>query len=375
MSTFNYMTIDREAIRNNFKRLHAMAPGSTAYAVVKADAYGLGAVKVAQHLEQAADGFCVATPQEGIELREAGISKPIICLGYTPEAMLEVFLQMGIQPTVYDIDFAKAYDRLCASSGRIGSIQIKLDTGHSRLGFLHDAPDTIDRIEAVAKLEHLNVSGLFSHFTSADEADESHTMAQIDAFDRVVSTLRGRGVALGVCHLANDAGVIAYGDRIRFEGCRLGISIYGEYPSAYIKRLGRIDLEPVFSWACTISHLKLIEPGTAVGYGRTWTAKRPTRLATLTAGYADGYMRALSNSGSVLINGRRCPVVGRVCMDQMMVDVTDAGEVCVGDEAILIGRDARTNESISVDDISALCDTISYEVLTRIGGRVSRVYE
>jgi len=375
MSTFNRLIIDREAIRTNFRRLRAMAPQGRAYAVVKADAYGLGAVAVAAYLEADADGFCVATPDEGIALREAGIVKPVICLGYTPVSALETCLSLDIQPTVYDVDFARAYDALCAARGGIGGIQIKLDTGHSRLGFLYNAPDTVQNIEAISEMAHLRIEGLFSHFTSADEADESHTFAQINAFEHIASALRHRGVDLGICHIANDAGVIAYGGLVPFEGCRLGIGIYGEYPSEYIRNLDRVALEPVFSWRCTISHLKLIVPGTTVGYGRTWTAQRPTRLATLTAGYADGYMRALSNRGSVLINGCRCPVVGRVCMDQMMVDVTEAGEVRVGDEAVLIGRDERTEEVISVDEISALCDTISYEVLTRIGQRVSRTYE
>lgn len=352
-----------------------MKADAKAFAVVKANSYGLGALEISKYLENDADGFCVATPEEAFELRRGGIKKQIICMGYAPEALIEDYLDMEIHPAVFTLDLAKKFDQAAKARNMVAPIQIKLDTGHTRIGFMHDDPATIDTIKEISQLPNVKIAGIFSHFACADDEDESFTFTQIQRYERVTSALEAEGVDLGLKHLANDAGIMAYADRVDFQGMRLGIGIYGEYPSDYIESLHTVDLKPAFTWEVDISNVKTIPAGTGVSYGLTWVADRETRLATLANGYADGYFRALSNKAHVLINGVRCPIRGRVCMDQMMVDVTDAGEVNIGDKAYLVGQDEKTGQKVTPAELAKLAGTINYEILTNIGQRVDRLYK
>lgn len=375
MGFANKIIVNKENIRQNFLNIRNMKADAKAFAVVKANSYGLGALEISKYLENDADGFCVATPEEAFELRRGGIKKQIICMGYAPEALIEDYLDMEIHPAVFTLDLAKKFDQAAKARNMVAPIQIKLDTGHTRIGFMHDDPATIDTIKEISQLPNVKIAGIFSHFACADDEDESFTFTQIQRYERVTSALEAEGVDLGLKHLANDAGIMAYADRVDFQGMRLGIGIYGEYPSDYIESLHTVDLKPAFTWEVDISNVKTIPAGTGVSYGLTWVADRETRLATLANGYADGYFRALSNKAHVLINGVRCPIRGRVCMDQMMVDVTDAGEVNIGDKAYLVGQDEKTGQKVTPAELAKLAGTINYEILTNIGQRVDRLYK
>lgn len=374
MGYANKIIVNRENIRQNFLNIRSKKPEAKAFAVVKANSYGLGAVEISSYLEKDADGFCVATPEEAFELRRAGIEKPIICMGYAPEALIEDYLDLEIQPTVFTLELAQAFDKAAKARNLVAKIQIKLDTGHTRIGFMHDDPATIPTIKKISELSNLKIEGIFSHFACADDVDETFTFEQVDRYNRVTKALEDQGVDLGLKHLANDAGAMVYSDRVDFKGMRLGIGIYGEYPSDHVKGLGLIELKPAFSWEVEVSNVKTIQSGTGVSYGLTWKAEKETRLATLAVGYADGYFRALSNKAHVLVNGIRCPIRGRVCMDQMMIDVTEAGEVNIGDRVYLVGKNEETGQEVTPAELARLADTINYEILTSISQRVQREY-
>ena len=374
MGFANYIIVNKKNVRENFNRIRRMKPTAKAYAVVKADSYGLGAIEISKYLENDVDGFCVATPEEAFALRDAGIQKKIICMGYTPSELIEQYIDLEIDPAVYTFDLASQFNTLAKNKNKTANIQIKLDTGHSRIGFMHDDPKTKKRIKEISELSNINISGIFSHFACADEKDESFTWLQIERYNKVIKELENSGVDPGIKHLANDAGIMAYADRVDFEGMRIGIGMYGEYPSDYIKSLNSVELKTVLKWEVEISNVKMIPAGTGVSYGQTWTADRDTILATLSVGYADGYFRSLSNKASVLINGQNCPIRGRICMDQMMVDVTGVGDVNIGDTAILIGIDKKTGNQINPSDLAEKAGTINYEILTSIGKRVKRKY-
>jgi alanine racemase len=340
-------------------------------AVVKADGYGHGAYRVAQTaIDAGARWLGVAIAEEGVELRDKGIDAPILVLGGIMPYEAEEVVASGLCQTVFTLDVAKALSDASAKQGKNADVHIKVDTGMGRVG-VRPGIELEQLIEGLLKLPGINITGMFTHFAESDACDKAFTGGQISLFRQAVNQAESMGVGPLILHAANSAAIMDYSDA-RFNMVRGGISIYGYYPSNEIDNPQKIDLKPALSWKARVVYVKDVPAGTPISYGRTFTTQRPSKIATISAGYADGYRRQLSNKGCVLIRGSRAPVIGRVCMDQFMVDVTDIPGVAAGDEVVLIG--GQGNETITADELAELCDTISYEILTSIGPRVPRIY-
>lgn len=340
-------------------------------AVVKADGYGHGAYRVAQTaIDAGARWLGVAIAEEGVELRDKGIDAPILVLGGIMPYEAEEVVASGLCQTVFTLDVAKALSDASAKQGKNADVHIKVDTGMGRVG-VRPGIELEQLIEGLLKLPGINITGMFTHFAESDACDKAFTGGQISLFRQAVNQAESMGVGPLILHAANSAAIMDYSDA-RFNMVRGGISIYGYYPSNEIDNPQKIDLKPALSWKARVVYVKDVPAGTPISYGRTFTTQRSSKIATISAGYADGYRRQLSNKGCVLIRGSRAPVIGRVCMDQFMVDVTDIPGVAAGDEVVLIGR--QGNETITADELAELCDTISYEILTSIGPRVPRIY-
>lgn len=364
--------VDLGALRHNFRLIRRMAGQAKVMAVVKADAYGHGDAAVAGLLEEeGADWFAVSGFEEAVRLRRSGIVRPILILGYTSPENAASLAVNDITQTVFSPEYAAA---LSAAAGRAAvtvRVHLKADTGMGRIGFpCADAPrQAVDQMDAVFSLPGLRVTGLFTHFAaadSADEADRAYTRRQYECLAAAEQALRARGRDPGLVHCCNSAGVCVW-QEYRRDMVRPGIILYGHQPSEQVQLPG---LRPAMCLKAVISMVKDVQPGDSISYGRTFTAERPMRLATLTIGYADGYPRVLSGKGVVSIHGRPAPVVGRVCMDQMMADVTGIPGVQAGEEAVIFGDGVAH----SVEEIARAEGTINYEVLCDIGRRVQRVY-
>lgn len=365
------VVIDLAKLDRNIKNIRGvLKPNTQLMAIVKADAYGHGAIGVAhQALVSGASWLGVAIPEEGAELREAGITAPILVLGGIDETQIKTVVEYDLTQCVFSLEVAKLLNYEAQRLNKKIAIHLKVDTGMGRIGLVD-----IDSIRKfcceVQSCSHLVLEGIFTHFAAADEEDKSFTNLQIKRFSNILEALRSDGVHFKWVHAANSAAIIDCHDA-HFNLVRAGIAMYGYYPSTAVKR-SLVPLEPVLQWETKVVHVKDIGKGDSVSYGRTFIADGPMRIATLPVGYADGYSRLLSNRGWVLIHGRRAPIVGVVCMDQVMVDVTRIPDVKPGDIAVLIGT--QGNETISAEDIARLCGTISYEVLTGIGRRIPRIY-
>lgn len=380
MSTRNFIEIDLDAIKKNLEGLKALAPGRKIFAVVKANSYGLGAPVISKEIEDQVDFFCVAVPEEAQTLIEHHIKKPILCLSYLPDEWMDYFVEFHIRPAVFTIEAAEKLNAIAKEKKTIAPIHIALDTGHTRIGFMWNDPEVYEKIGKISKMENLRIEGMFSHFATADEEDTSYMYAQRDHYLKVSEGLKERGIDIGIRHLANDAAVLRAEDDLLLDGVRVGISLYGEYPSPYMKKYvekkKNIELHPVFQWYAALNNVKKVQKGTPISYGATWTTPRDSVIATVQTGYADGYNRLLSSKGSIIINGVRCPVVGRVCMGQLMVDVTDVKEdVNIGDQVILLGEDPKTGAKVTADEMAEICGTINYEIMTSISWRVDRRYK
>ena len=338
--------------------------------VIKANAYGHGAKVFAHELDSMGfDWFAVATVDEGIELRRDGIEQPILVLGYTCEAQYPDMVQWEITPTIYSLDMAKAFDAAAAKAGKVVNIHIKIDTGMSRIGFL-PGEKSLDEIEKIHELRHLRIQGMFTHFACADMRDKTHVGHQIEKFHQMIDGVRQREIPVEIFHCSNSASIMELPSE-HMNLVRAGIILYGLYPSNEMEEK-RLPLKPVMSLYSHIVHVKEVPEGVTVGYGATYVTERPTRIATVPVGYADGYPRSLSNRAFVLIHGRRVPIIGRVCMDQFMVDVTDMLQVSVGDVVTLIGQDGE--ETLSVEEISEMAGSFNYEFVCDVSRRVPRVY-
>ena len=362
-----YLKIDLDAIADNFRAIREKA-GVPVMAVVKADAYGHGAVTVARLLEDECAFFGVATVAEALELRHAGLSKPILILGHTPVDAFPVVVKEQIRPAIFCWEDACALSAEAQKQGVTTPFHFAVDTGMSRIGFqaTEDAADLCARIAALPGLE---AEGLFSHFATADCADLSRTQAQSALFDQFCEMLRARGVSVKIRHLDNSAGVM--NRACHYDMVRAGIVLYGLYPSDEVDPK-LLPLRPAMSWHSHISHIKLLEPGRQISYGGTYVTTRETMVATVPVGYADGYRRNLSNRFYVLIRGQRAPILGRVCMDQLMVDVTDIPGVTPGEPVVLMGRDGE--ECISAEQIAAAGDSFNYEFVCGMSRRTPRRY-
>lgn len=338
--------------------------------VIKADGYGHGAIPIARQLYEAGiDSIGVATLQEAVALRKYGIDIPILILGFTHEDEYKTLIEYNIIQTVYRYEMAVALSKVAVDLGRTATIHIKIDTGMTRLGF-YPTQESVARIAEMHQLPGLYIEGLFTHFAQSDARDREYTQLQLNRFNVFSAQLEAAGIHIPKKHASNSGGVISYPDA-HFNMVRAGIILYGLYPSDEVDQ-ERLKIQPSLSLLSNVIFVKEVEPGTPISYGGDYVTDRVRRIATIPVGYGDGYPRSLSSKGRVLIRGRYAPIVGRVCMDQFMVDVTDIADVTEGDEAVLIG--AQGDNRITVEEIAALDGTINYEIVCQLGKRIPRVY-
>ena len=362
-----YVTIDLDIIAANFRAIQKKA-GVPVMAVVKADAYGHGAIQVARHLQDQCAFFGVSSLLEALELRQSGLHTPILILGHTPPSAFSAAVREGIRPTIFRYEDAVALSEEAVRQGVCAPFHFAVDTGMSRIGFQATEADA-DICARIARLPGLSPEGLFSHFATADCADLTEARKQAALFDAFDQMLRDRGVAVAIRHLDNSAGLINFSGH--YEMVRAGIVTYGMYPSEEVPT-ALLKLKPALSWHSRVSHLKLLEPGRKISYGGTYVTSKPTMVATVPVGYADGYRRSLSNRFYVLIRGKKAPILGRICMDQMMVDVTDIPGVQLGDDVVLVGT--HSDQVITMEQIAREADSFNYEFVCGISRRVPRFY-
>jgi len=362
--------INLDNLAHNMREVKkSVKEGTLITAVVKANAYGHGSVYAARtFLKNGADRLAVATLAEAIELRNAGIDVPILILGYTPVSQYSSVIEHDITQTIYNLESARAFSQTAGKLNKTGYIHIKIDSGMGRIGFLPTDKSVNDILE-ISKLPNIMVEGIFTHFATADEKDKTYTYTQYERFMYVINKLEGRGLSIPVKHVSNSAAIIDLPD-FNLNMVRAGIMLYGYYPSDEVHK-ERVNLLPAMSLKARISHVKAVPADTGISYGQIFVTKRESKIATIPIGYADGFTRMLSSKGEAYIKGRIVPIVGRICMDQCMLDVTEIEDVKVGDEVILFGYEEG---SLNADDIAAKLNTISYEILCMVGRRVPRVY-
>lgn len=364
--------IDLDAIEYNIEKMKENLPEDTKLIVVaKADCYGHGALQTTSllSLKEYVWGFAVATLDEAIVLRRGGITKPILVLGCIfPEQWVDA-LENNIRITVYTEELTKVLSDLAVKIGRKAYVHVKLDTGMGRIGFT-PGKEGADKIEEISKLPNIVMEGLYTHFSKADEGDKSYTIKQMEAYTWMKEELAGRGITFSYYHCCNSAGIIdlkGAGQNLS----RAGISTYGMYPSEEVHK-ENVDLKPALELISHVAFVKWVDEGEMISYGGTYVTKRRTKIATIPVGYGDGYPRSLSNKGYMLIHGKKAPIIGRVCMDQCMVDVTEIEDVKFGDEVVLVGRDG--DEYLSVETLSRLSDRFNYEFVCLMGKRIPREY-
>ncbi|OGP16813.1 MAG: alanine racemase [Deltaproteobacteria bacterium GWC2_55_46] len=357
------------ALESNYLKLRGLLPGQTKMmAVVKANAYGHGDVEAARLFEGLGCEFLgVAVFEEGARLREAGISRPVVLLGGIFPGQAEEALDLGLTPVVFDLTTAGIIDSAAKKKRIIKKIHVKIDTGMGRLGLL--PWEVAPFFEGLKALRNLKVEAVLSHFAESESEEKEFSRRQLAAFQKAVDEIRGMGFAPRFIEMANSAALVDM-EQARLNLVRPGIMLYGSYPAERLRE--QIDLRPVLSLTTRILHLKSVPAGSSVSYGRRFTARRQSLIATLPIGYADGLPRSLGGSGEVLVGGRRAPIAGTVCMDLCMADVTDVPGVKTGDEVVIIG--SQGNERITAEEVASRAGTISYEIFCRISSRVPRVY-
>lgn len=370
--------IDLDALAQDFKAVRQAADqNAMVCCVVKADAYGHGAVRMAREFESlGADWFAVSNLEEALQLRLGGIEKPVLVLGYTPPEEAASLAKHRVSQCVYSLEYAQELSHFAVEAGVTVKIHVKIDTGMSRLGFYYQDISrdeaTVKEVKTACTLPGLYPEGIFTHFAVSDEGKngDSFTMRQFGCFKEMIESLLREDVSFEVRHCANSAAVFDY-PLSHLDMVRAGIVIYGLYPSGELRN--RPELSPVLSLRSVVSHVKTVQPGSTISYGRVFTADRQMKVATVPVGYADGYPRILATHGAqVLIGGKRCPILGRICMDQLMADVSALEEVKVGDLVTLIGRDGE--EEITADELAEKEGSINYEVVCGLSKRVPRVY-
>ena len=363
-----YVRIDLDAIRENIETVRRKT-GTAVMAVVKADAYGHGAVPVAQHLRDICSFFGVSSAAEALELRQAGLDNPILILGHTPVDAFPLVVEQEIRPAIFRWEDALALSEEAQRQGKTAKFHFAVDTGMSRIGFQAEE-EAAELCCRIAGLPGLCPEGLFSHFATADCADLSKSREQARKFDWFCDLLKQRGLEIPIRHLNNSAGLMNFTDQ--YDMVRCGIVTYGLYPSPEVDPK-LLPLKPALSWHSHVSHVKTLPAGREVSYGGLYVTREDTRVATIPVGYADGYWRSLSGRFYVLIHGRRAPILGRVCMDQMMVDVTHIPQIQPGDPVTLVGHDG--DEVITVEQIAGEAGSFNYEFICGISRRVPRVYQ
>lgn len=361
--------INLDAVGHNTAEIKKKLSKSTQLmGVVKANAYGHGVCQTAKVLlENGADQLAVAFADEAVELRLAGFDVPILVLGNSTDSDIKRLIRFDIMPTVSEYSFAKRLSMAAVSAGKTVKVHIKLDTGMSRIGFLTEDVNTPDEILKVASLPGVRVEGMFSHLAVADE-DDDYTRMQFERFMTVAKKLEEKGLKIPVKHICNSAGMIKFPE-MHLDMVRAGIVLYGIYPSSDFDK-SLIYLKPAMTFKSKVSHIKVLDKGATLSYGRTYTLKETAKIATVSVGYADGYMRNLSNKAIVSVCGHEVKQTGRICMDQCMIDVTAVNNINVGDEVILFGG----SDKISAENMAELIGTIGYELVCAVGRRVPRIY-
>ena len=375
--------IDLNAYAHNITELKRIAgKGTRLMAVVKADGYGHGAIEIAREaLKNGSENLGVARINEAVQLREAGLDAPILIFGYTPPSLAQTLIKYDLTQTVYSIAAANSLSGLADRQGRKINVHIKVDSGMGRLGLMLNTPaagslsnrpplNPIHEVLSISRLPGLTVEGIFTHFATADSADKSYANRQLEDFLDFVSRLHRAGLEPPIKHAANSGALIDMPDS-HLDMVRPGIATYGLYPSDEVNK-SRVALKPVMTLKSRIIHLKKVPAGFNISYGITYQTKKPTTIATVPVGYADGFSRLLSNRGYMLVHGQKVPIVGRVCMDLTMLDVGSVPGVQIEDEVVVFGQDG--NKAITADEVAAKLSTINYEIVSTITGRVVRVY-
>ena len=366
-----YATVNLDAVASNMRSMRDNLPASTLImGSVKADGYGHGSVPVAKTIEPYVFGYAVATIDEGIILRRHGINKTILILGVTHESRYEDLLRYDIRTAMFQYEKAKKLSDLALKQGKKAVVHLALDTGMSRIGMKADR-EHAKEAAAIAALEGIEVEGLFTHFARADETDKSAYEEQYRRYKEFLGYLEELGVQIPICHCSNSAGIVESLESNHMDMVRAGIAIYGMYPSDEVDH-NSVKLTPAMEIKSCITYIKEIEAGTAVSYGGTFVADHTMKVATIPVGYGDGYVRSLSGKGDVLIHGKRAAILGRICMDQFMVDVTDIPDVQEDDEVTLLGSDGA--ECIMMEELAEKSGGFHYEMICDIGKRIPRVY-
>jgi len=368
----SWAEINLDNIAHNVREIRKIVNDRTAIlGVVKADAYGHGAIEVAKTLlDNGVSHLAVSMLDEAIQLRLNGVEVPILILSYTDPVRAEEIINYNVTQTVFSHDLAEALSDTAVRMGRKVKIHIKIDTGMTRVGFMPGFNAIRDVVE-ISRLPRIIIEGLFTHFASADEEDKTYTYTQFERFMSIVAELRRIGIHIPMKHVANSAATINFPE-MHMDMVRPGIILYGLYPSDYVNK-DRISLKPAMSLKANVILVKDVEQNTPISYGRVFKTQRYSKIATIPIGYADGYSRLLTGKARVLVNGEFAPVVGTICMDQCMIDITDLkGEVKTGDEVVLFGK--QGNNEIKVEEIASLMGTINYEIISLVGKRIPRVY-
>ena len=364
--------IDLDAVLYNMESMHKkLKPGTKIAAVVKADAYGHGAVEISRVLENLPYlwGYAVATSNEAMQLVEAGRKKPIIILGLSFPEQFEEIVENDLRPAVCTYQTAQALSDIAAEKNKVCRIHIKVDTGMSRIGF-QVTPESADTVARISKLPNIMIEGIFTHFARADESSKAPAYEQFKQFEKMIAMVEEKGVQIPLKHCSNSAGIVEIPE-CNMDMVRAGITLYGLWPSEEVDKT-KISLKPVMSLRSRVAYVKELLPGRQISYGGTFTVKKKMTVATVPVGYGDGYARGLSNKGWVLIKGQKAPICGRVCMDQCMVDVTDIPGVKIGDTVTLLGKDA--DEEITMEQLGELSGRFNYEFACLITPRVPRIY-
>lgn len=362
--------IDLDSLKYNIRNIKKIVGNKEVIAVVKADAYGHGAIDIVPTLlENGASKLAVAMISEAIELRRNNINAPILILGYTPLTCGEELIEYNIEQTVFDYKYAKELSDIAMGMGKKAKIHIAIDTGMGRIGFMPNEESVKDIIN-ISKLEGIEIVGLFTHFATADEEDKSYSYEQYEKIIRISNLLKEKGLDIPFKHVSNSGAIIDLPETY-LDGVRAGIILYGYYPSNEVNK-EKLKLKPALTLKARISHIKELDKDMYISYGRTFKTNRKSIIATLPIGYADGYIRNLSDKVKVLVKGKFANVVGRICMDQCMIDITDIPGVQVGDEVILLGED--NGIKYNADDLAEELNTINYEILCLLKERIPRVY-
>ncbi|MBV1817554.1 alanine racemase [Anaerosalibacter bizertensis] len=363
--------IDLDSLAHNIKEVRRITnKEAIVTAVVKANAYGHGSIEAAEvFLENGADRLAVATLSEAVELRRAGIDTPILILGYTPASQHKIAVENDIIEAVYNLESAEKLSQVANSLNKKAKVHIKVDSGMGRIGF-PPVDSSIDKIEKISKLPNLEIEGIFTHFAKADEVDKAYTGKQFKNYKWVIERLEDKNIQIPIKHVSNSAATIDLPE-YNLNMVRGGIMIYGLYPSDEVDK-EKVSLKPAMTLKAKISHLKEVPEGTGISYGQIFVTKRKSKIATIPIGYADGFTRLLTSKAEVAIKGKRAPIVGKICMDQCMIDVTDIEDVKVGDEVVLFGD--GSNGVPHIDEVAEKLGTINYEIVCMVGRRVPRVY-